>query len=74
MKVINILIFAAFILTSCSTFSVNCDYDTEFDFTKFRTFKIVNKASNKAEAKKPTSIAFNRVSRAEKELKLRPNI
>ncbi len=71
-RIIIVIFIAVSLLISCSALNVNSDFDTEFDFSKFSTFKIVNKSSNKADAKKPTSISFNRVSRAvEKELKLR---
>lgn len=57
------------IVSACSSISVRNDYDTEFDFDKFSTFKIVNKSNSKAESKLPISIEFNRISRAvEKEL------
>jgi len=70
--IIIILLIFFFAMNSCSTLYVNSDYDTKFDFSKFRTFKIVNKISNKSEAKKPSSISFNSVSRSvERELRLR---
>lgn len=61
----NIFFFLLFLVAAgCSSVYVQNDYDTEFNFAKFKTYKIVNKTSTKAEAKLPTSLEFNRISRA----------
>ena len=60
---LNVLVLTLLVM-SCATVNVQSDYDTEFNFAQFKTYKIVNKSSSKAESKLPIYLEFNRISRA----------